>query len=378
MSSTSISGADEARERIATRLGVAAAIVAALAFALVMRDTGARRINTVSGPVAPDWRTEAADAREIRVETADGVLTLDRGGEGWRLRERDGYPVSPDALGTLDLALTNMQFSGARTQDPGNHARLGVVDPSDSDASGDASGDPAGTGTRLTVTNLDDERIIDLIIGDARNGGMYVRRPDADQTYAVDGRMPNLAAPATWLDLDFLPYDREAIAETSITPDENAAPYVLKRDTPLSSDFSLETPPSGWTLLTAGAGNGPGGATASLRFVDVRAAVIAVPDEGGDDVRASHQVTTFDGLVVRFDIMFDGDARWVSVTARGENVAAQADAEALAARTDGWEYRLPEYATDRLARPLPRIASPTDGAPDSPVEGDDDGDLEDN
>jgi len=357
------SEADAARERIATRLGVASAIIASLAFALIARDVADRRIDVVSGAVNPNWRAQAVDAREVRVQSAEGLLTLARGDEGWRLLERDGYPVSTDALGVLDLALTNMQFAGARTQDPGNHARLGVVDPSDADGS-------AGTGVRLTVTNLDDERIIDLIVSagrDTRDGGMYVRRPGADQTYAVDGRMPDLMASATWLDLDFLPYGRDDIAAAAIMPGEGAAPYVLTRDTPLTADFSLSAATPGWTLLTAGAGNGPGGATGTLRFVDVRAAPLVSEDlvDGVDaNARARHEVTTFDGLVVRFDVTGDGEARWVSVTTRAESEVAQPVAAALAARTDGWEYRLPEYASDRLARPLSRFASPADAAAD--------------
>lgn len=336
--------ADAGRERAAVRLGLAAAITAALAFAVVFRDAEGRRPETMEGLVAPDWSDGFAQARTIRIVSADGVLTLARAPNGWTLEERGGHPVSPAALTALHRDLTTLRFSGARTGDPANHARLSVADP-----------ETGGQGVRLTVLDAEGAASTDWIVGARRADGWFIRRPGDAQAFAAAGELPELATPAFWLDLDVLALDRSDLAEVEIIPEGPGPAYRVARRTPSSTDFVLVEPAEGYELITTGAANGPGGAAAGLRFRDVRPrGSLTAPAVG------RHAVQTFDGLQVALSVYRDGDEEWATLEASAAegDLAAAETAQALNARVTGWAYELPEYAADRLVRSLDGIARP--------------------
>ncbi len=337
--------ADAGRERAAVRLGFAAALAAALAFALVARDAVSRQVEPVAGLVAPEWSAGFPAARSIHVASAKGDLTLELEDGRWVLRERADHPVNPAAITTLHRNMTALRFSGARTSDPENHDRLGVADPIG-----------GGTGVRLTVADAEGAPLADWIFGAERPGGVFIRRPDEAQSYAATGVVPDLDAPAFWLDLDFLRLERVNIARVAIAPEGGGPAYRLERGAPAASDFVLTDPVGSWELITAGAANGPGAGMAQLRFLDVR------PRSSLESAPAGrHTARTFDGLVLTLTVHHESDGDWATLDAiAGEGAAPSvADAaEALTRRAEGWAYRLPEYAADRLIRPLTGVARP--------------------
>jgi hypothetical protein len=340
--------ADRARERAAVRLGVAAAIAAAIAFAVVARDAASRQVHPVEGLVAPEWSAAFPGARSIHIRSPQGELTLTRASleAPWTLAERAGYPINPTAVATLDRDLAALKFSGVRTNDPGNYDRLGVSDP--------ASG---GKGVRLTVADAKGAPIADWIVGAKRSGGVFIRRPSEARAYATQGEVPDIGAPDFWLDLDFLRLSRADIAKVEITPSGEGPAYALERGASTASDFALTDPGKGWDLITAGAGNGPGGATADLKFLDVRPRSALSGEPAG-----RHTARTLDGLAVTLTVYHDGHGGdWAAIDAAADGDAAPnvaSRAEALTRRTSGWAYELPPSAADRLIRPLTGIAKP--------------------
>jgi hypothetical protein len=48
-----------------------------------------------------------------------------------------------------------------------------------------------------------------------------------------------------------------------------------------------------------------------------------------------------DGPTAILRLRKDGDAHWLSVTASGEGEAAKKAADEIAARTEGWEFKIP-------------------------------------
>jgi hypothetical protein len=344
--------ADANRKRWAVRLGFSAALMAALAFAVVARDAADRRVETVSGPAAPEWSTVFPEAQEIRIVSPQGTMTLGREGQDWALEDRGGYPVEPSSLTALHRFMSALSFSGARTHDPENFERLGVTDPAE-----------GGSGVRLTAFDASGAPLIDMIFGAERAGGVFIRRAGEVETSAADGEPPDLASPAFWLDLDFFNLERVDISEARITPEGGAQPYVLARGAPAASDFVL-LDPRGYELITAAAANAPGGAITDLRFFDVRP---ASPTDG--PVVGTHAAKTFEGVEIGLEVIRDGEDAWVRISTRAldpANADAVARADALTARTQGWLYKLPPYAADRLIRPLSGIARPITAA-DAPT-----------
>lgn len=331
--------ADQKRAKTAIRLGFAAALTAALAFAVVARDAAERAPRRVAGPVLPDWETKGREAHVIMVTTKDATFHVTRDPDGWRLPERGRHPVDPRTLDALARGLGALRLREAKTSDPAKYDRLGLGDPLQ-----------GGEGVQLDVQSSDGRALANLVIGRGRpGGGVYVRRPGAAKTFAAEGELPPIKDPADWLDLEFIPLDRADIAETKITPAEGPA-YKLARENAEARDFTLAEPAAGWSLYTAGAGNSVGAGVVGLRFADVRPAA----DLKGE-ARARHVVKSFDGLELALAIHEEGEDRWAVLTAQGEGPAKES-ADKLMALVKGWAYKLQPFSGERLARPLKELA----------------------
>lgn len=375
--------AEQKRERAAVRLWTVAALAAAAAFAVAARDAAGSRTVAVTGPVAPDWDRRAGEADVIMVQSGDESFHVTRDPNGWIVPERGGYPVSQGAIARFDSAMRDMTIRAAKTRDPAKHARLELGDPGTD-----------GAGVQVDVASVEGDVIATVILGKDGPDGFYVRRPADPQTYAVSGARPDIDAPSDWIDLDVLGVPRDAVVEAEVTPARGPG-YTLARDASPFSEFALSAAPEGWRLQTVGAGATVGGAAEELAFRDVRRAT----DFADAAPFGVHQARTVDGLVVRAAVYAEDDVYWAVLAAEAAAPAPPAedglalfepadaddpssvaepgpegpaepaadaglepdpavvsDAELLNARVEGWAYRLPPFAHERLLRPLEEIA----------------------
>ena len=344
---------DQQRLRQLTVVGAAAFVVLLLAIAQLVSGAQRDARPVTAGPVIADWAVNSANATQIAIETAEGDFLLERRETGWVMPSRDSHPVRAARIAELDLFLAGLTHDGPRTRDAEKHERLGLGAP--------ASG---GSGTRVTVTSQSGETLADLVLGRLAGARVYFRQADEDQTFAArlgEGvlSLPAIQAADDWLELDFLDLDRNAIAWAEIQP-ESGPSYRLERAARSIRNFSLRQP-SGWRPITAGAGNGPAAALGRLRFRDVRRA-----DRLSGETVARHTAETFGGLRVTLNVIAQGNTRWAVVEARAVTDDAQAEAQALQSRVQGWAYLLSDLSLDRLLRPLDQIADPRDEEADAP------------
>ena len=346
----------EARRARHMIIAVAAAVIAlGLGVFAMLQDAGRDAAPSADGPVLPNWSDSVGQVAEIEIRSAGERFIIARSEAGWALPSRGGHPVDAERLAALDAFLGALTYAGARTNNPDRHARLGLRDP-----------DAGGRAVRVTARNTAGDVLADLLIGDSDGRDVFVRRPGDDQSWAARprgdiGGPPDIAAPTDWLILDFLAL--ETIARTRITPERGPA-YLLERPAAQSRNFALREP-GGWTPITAGAANGPGGGLSRVRFRDVRPAA----DMSGPVV-SSHEAETFSGLRVTLSVFADGDARWAIIEADALTDDARRQADALSAQASGWAYLLSDLSVDRLLRPLDEIADPRSeaGAAPSPDE----------
>jgi hypothetical protein len=306
----------------------------------------------VEGPVLLNWSETVQSAAQIEIWSADDHFILERDASTWVMPSRDNHVIRPDRMAELDVFLGSLNYEGARTADPAKHARLGLA----------AHGED-GAGVHIIIRDTGGNSLVDMILGEVRSGRIYVRYPEEDRTYAAqsggsDVVMPGISQADQWLDLDFIALGRSEIARTDIAP-ETGPSYRLERPARTARNFALRDP-SGWTPITAGAGNGPGGALSRLRFRDVRRAERL----NGERV-ARHVAETFGGLQLTLDVIAQGQTRWVTIQARALTDGSEDMALALNTRVAGWAYLLSDLSTDRLLRPLNEIADAreTDSAP---------------
>jgi hypothetical protein len=321
--------------------------IAVTLIALVMAVLEARQTwrPDVEGLVLADWAEQVDAVRAIEIQSPDDHFTVAREGDDWVMPSRDGHVVNPERIAQIDALLGSLSHVGTRTADPAKHARLGLAAPG-----------AEGAGILFRVLGTEDEILAELIVGEERDGRIYVRFLQDDQTFASQtdrevGVIRELGQADRWLELDFIELGRSGIARTRIEPERGPA-YLLERASPSSRNFSLREP-AGWQPITAGAGNGPGASLARLRFRDVRLA-----DRLRGERVASHTAETFEGLRVRLDVIAMGETRWAIIEAEALSDDAGAAADAMNARAAGWAYLLSDLSRARLLRPLDGIADP--------------------
>ncbi len=331
--------------------------------------------------------TLAARVNDVATVTVKGagdasVATLTRGDSGWTLVERDGFPVDVGLVRQLLLALGDATLIEPKTARPANYAALGVEDVTAADAKG------------LAVSLAGLGETVGVIVGNAGQGGTFVRRVGEEQSWLADFSVPVARETTGWLLRQIL--DIPSADVQRITLSSTAGDFIeISKDSREQTDFSVTNVPAGRELVNATVANSIGNALANLQLDDVQPLDAVELDE---KTVFNAEFLTFEGLGVLVTAFVDGDARKVQLKTRfdeaqaaqflppepvaeegkevdaGKKAAFEAAkqrvetarerAATLAAQTAKWIYSIPAFRYDNFAKqwtdllqPLPEAAA---------------------
>lgn len=325
------------RRRIATLALGAAALLAVISAAVIELDAARLKPPEATGPVLPDFARQAVAAEAITIATRDATYRIVRTPRGWTLPDRGDYPVARERLARFTEGLASLAYVRPMTRDPAKLDRLGLGDPA-----------KGGEGVSVQVQNAQGALLANLLLG-VTPSGVYMRRRDDNQTWALKGELPPLKDPSQWLDLTPLSIDPARIARVVVQPAQGPA-YALSRS-PGRADFRLESPFDGYLLLTPDGLNAAGQAFAFLKPNDVAAAPAI---SGAPSARVA--MHTSDGLVIEGELFQQPPRHWLKLVARAEAPQADADAKAINARAAAWAYGLTALDYLNFAPPLSLLA----------------------
>jgi hypothetical protein len=247
------------------------------------------------------------------------------------MRDRDDYPVLASRLAQLTDGLEGLRYTRRMTNDPSKHERLGVGDPRE-----------GGRGVLVQVEDARGALLVNMILG-VEPSGLYVRRPDEDQTWAARGELPPLRNVAAWLQLTPLDMPADRLARVEITPREGRA-YILARD---SAEAPWRIAAPALAALAQSSVNAAAERITQLEPVDVRSAP-AIQGAPFARVRA----TTFDGVTLDAELIESDGRPWLKLVARAETPEQEAAALEINNRAAPWAYALGEMDVDGLAPSL--------------------------
>jgi hypothetical protein len=176
----------------------------------------------------------------------------------------------------------------------------------------------------------------------------------------VDGDPPH------WLDHTLIDLAQERVKEVSINPADGPG-YTVTRATKDQSDFTVTGIPKGRELSNPAAADPMAGSLGSLTLDDVRpaASTTTAPTASpapspavspAPSTAVSHAAfKTFDGLDIEVSGHKDGTHTLISLTPHSNTPATQPEAQAIEARTKGWEFEIPTYKYDALFAPLENL-----------------------
>lgn len=325
------------RRRTILLLGTAAA--ATVGAAIVLTPDSTEPPPSTATPLAfPGLAPRLANAARIEVTRHDGTLTVERAGEAWVLPAKAGHPVRPERVRELLVGLTELRLTEPRTANPELLERLGVEDPTRAGA----------TSSLLRVLDANGAPIAELVVGRRRMRvqgnvpeSVYVRRPNENQAWLAEGRLPLDSDPNLWIDRDVANIARERVRAVEIAR-EGEPPLVLRRgpdtdarlavvqpeETPELDEISLDEIARAFEFLT---------------FLDV-AREADIPGERLGEAR--FELT--DNLRIAVAAHKEGENLWVRLSAEGDE-----EAQRLAARWRGWAYQVGQWKEKAF---VPRLA----------------------
>ncbi len=326
--------ADRRRSRALTLFLVAGALIATAAVTVAI-EYRASRPDLASGPVVPGLEDTIRDGQRITITSEEASYRIERAQRGeqsaWVMRDRGDYPVLAARLAQLTEGLQQLRFTRRMTSDASKHERLGVGDPRE--------------GRRGILVQIEDSRgalLVNLILG-VEPSGMYVRRPDSDQTWAVRGELPPLRSVASWLNLQPIELSPDRLAQVTIEP-QTGRGYVLSRD---SADQAWRIVSPALSALAQSSVNSAAERITQLSPVDVQPA----PAVQGP-VQARVRATTFDGVTIDAELIESEGRTWLKPVARAESPEQEPAALAINDRVAAWAFALSDVEADALAPPL--------------------------
>ena len=278
-------------------------------------------------------------------------VSLERRPEGWGVAQRQHYPAAVGRLRTLLLDLAAARRLERKTDDPAQHAQLGLGDIGAADAGG-----------RLLELAAGD-RVWRLRLGAPAGGrsGTYARLADQDQCWLIDRAFSLDAAPRRWLEPALLDIGMERVRGFRIThPDGEAVAGRRSRDA-AAPRYAPQGMPAGRALQGAHALDRAAAAIAGLALEDVMPASRALAHLQRA-ARIRYELDAGFALEARlFALGAERYARFAVAAGDGLEPAARREAAALARRFRGWAFRVPAFAYDSMALRWADVLAPAGG-----------------
>jgi hypothetical protein len=345
---------------------------------------------TTSGEkLVPSLADSIRQVTGLEIRQGEETVALERAENGtWSLKSRGGYPVDVTKVRALLVGLGQAELIEPKTSKSDRYAALELEDP-----------EQKGAKSRLLrLMGADGKAIWEVVLGKRRSagygtnqpGGTYVRRPGNPQTWLANVELDAPLASKDWVKTSVLALDLPKINRVSVEvsgeqplkierPAPPAAPKNAKADaaktdakvagadafhakaeamegkTPEKAGPPPEPaklafvgfPTDGKKLKDASAAETLARAVASIDLEDVRKAAAAPPAGDGASIV---KVENADGLATTLRLRKEGDAHWLSVAVAGGEGDGKKAAEEVAARTQGWEFKIPSWKADAILK----------------------------
>ncbi|MFV0297980.1 MAG: DUF4340 domain-containing protein [Hyphomicrobiaceae bacterium] len=351
-------------------LAVAAflSVIAALA---VYASTNRWSNESIEGAaLVPGLSSKLANVKAIEITQGGKTLTIAQGDKGWQLREKGGYPARLAAVRTLLLALADSKLVEPKTSLKDKLGLLELEDPAGKDAKS----------KRVRLLNGSNGVMADLVFGKTHydafgsgRGGTYVRNANENQSWLATGDAKISSNITDWTDVSLFKVDKDDIEKVVLTP-AGEKPIVIAKGPP--PEPATPAPNKDEEKAKLEKSPTPPKAEkdkAKYHVVDMPAGEVLKKDARLDDIPDGFSLLEFDdvrkldstpvgntvsvariedkdGLSLTFRVHKDGEDRWISFTAEGKNDKARKEAEALNDKAKGWEFKIPSWRGDLMAR----------------------------
>ena len=297
-----------------------------------------------------DLANSADRVAAVAVQHGAESITIERNGETWGIKERDGFPADAEEVRETIVGLTQMATIEEKTRNEDRYRLLHLEDPAEEGAQSRLVRLLDGDGKELAALVLG--KIKFGVLGPGRNG-TYVRKPGDPQTWLVTG---SIAAPSDvrgWAQKTIFEIDQKEVAEIRIVhPDGENLRIVRGEGEGDVAAFGLVDLPEGAKIKADADLAFLATAIAQLELWDVKKA--AEIDPAADPVTTT--VIAKNGLQVTVTIVSsEGEDHWVTVSAQGPESASE-EVEKINSRAKDRAFKVLTFKLANFRKKLADLA----------------------
>lgn len=194
----------------------------------------------------PGLASEIEAINHMSIKGYAGEVNLSRINDVWVIDDFDGYPALPEKVKSTVLGVADLKINAPKTTLPRLYNRLGVEGPEVEDS----------TSLLLSLKDAENNNIVEMIVGKLRlssasqsTPGLYIRNPDDEQSFLVDGVVDITASKTDWIERSLFDIPAEAIRAVRVEHADGDS-YTLFKNEKGQEQFSLENLPSGKKLAS--------------------------------------------------------------------------------------------------------------------------------
>lgn len=274
----------------AKTLGILAAItIAGIVLAIFVNQKPASQFPQSGELLFPELLSVVNDVNEIVVETKDQTVTLMRGENTWRVKEKAEYRADVEKVKQTLIGLAELRILEPKTKNPELYDRLGLQDK-------EQEGSLSTTVTMKTPNNPEAALVIlgnqRPAKGNPRMSEIYARKPGDPQTWLTIGNLPLEKVAGEWLDKEITALTTKRVHRVTVRH-PGGDTLLVSKDKPEDLDFQVDSLPAGSKVASQFNVNNVVGTLVQLSLEDVKEAQeVNFQDRSG----VTAVLETFDGL----------------------------------------------------------------------------------
>ena len=322
-------------------LALAAAV--SLAVALAIYSTAQPwSAASAGGALFANLKRDGASVERLSIAQGDSRLTIEKSGERWLIKEKNGFPASTEKVRALLLALSDANLAEAKTRRQASLNILELEDPKDN----------AANSHLVQLAKADGTVMAEVIVGKTRadafgagKTGTYVRRPGDVQAWLIDQEVIAGAKLNDWTRERLFDVKPESIKIATIETDGDTS-YDIVRESD-GRTFKLLRLPDGKKQKFANSGDDIVETLSSFNLGDAR-------KQDGPEATATGvanyglaRLETDEGLKLYLKVRKDAAGHWMTVSASGSGNGLKAAAD-LMSLAEGWEFKIPLAQAERI------------------------------
>jgi len=253
----------------------------------------------------PELTKQIESVNYISIKGYNDSINLTRKNDIWGIDEFDGYPALPEKIKSAVLGAADLKINASKTALPRLYHRLGVEGPEVEDTAS----------LLLTLSDSNQNKIIEVIVGKPRlsssaknTSGLYVREPEKEKSYLVDGVLDISAIKTDWIKRSLFDIPAEAVKSVSVSHADGDS-YTLYKNEKGQEYFELEDMPNNQELASELIINRFGTILQDLQISGARLLDDELGRRGNEEnvfainsltrLDSTIKVMTFEGIVVR-------------------------------------------------------------------------------